>query len=391
MIKAHALYFTLVVSLIIALVSGALLLAAFYYGELHRQNLNTIRLINNLESGINLVLNSDEYNTPSTTQLDLFDKENDSLSISISPWGLFDKAEIISFKGKKNIPKSFLFGYKPTSTSPALYLPDYNRPLNICGNTELRGICYLPKSGVQRAYIGGKSYTGPQLVYGTIKTSANSLPSLNKDKLNAIENQLNTSTNSDSTFTINSGILEDTAFQYPIILKCNTHLLISNTCPLKNAIVIAPSITIESGFIGSVQLFAHDSITLEKKTTLEYPSSLVLLNSDTPARQIKIEDESNIQGVVLTVPNSNTKHQSLISIASNTLIVGQIYSSGYLDLKGEVHGNVYTNKFRLKTPASVYENHLLDAKIDSEKLPEYFVSTSLFETEDKKGIMSWVK
>lgn len=406
MIRAHALYFTLIISLIIALISGSLVLGAFYYRTLSLKHSSEDRLLRNLQSGITLLLGSEDAFSPNEIyQLDLFDEEKDSICLKLLPWGLFDVGIVKSYSGKTSFQKALMYGYRPKTDNIALYLQDLNRPLSLCGNTILKGTCYLPKAGVERAYIAGKSYTGTKLIYGDIHTSSNTLPELQKERLSILQNQLNNLKSSEATLTENSffedthiiqwssSTVSDTTLLGNIILFSNQHLFISASAQLENILVFAPSITIESNFIGRSQFFAEDSIRVEKEVTLNYPSSLGIIKTNASEKRpaITIDENSIIQGFIFSTQLNYDRSKTQISINKNVKVLGQLYTDGYLDLKGSIVGNAYVYKFSLKTPASVYENHLLDAEINIEALPEYFIGTSLFETENQKGVMAWLK
>ena len=60
-------------------------------------------------------------------------------------------------------------------------------------------------------------------------------------------------------------------------------------------------------------------------------------------------------------------------------------------MKGQVHGSLYTDKFLLSTPSSVYENHLLNATIDASALPASFVGVGLLNTNSEKKVVAWLE
>lgn len=406
MIRAHALYFTLFISLIIALISGSLVLGAFYYRTLSLKHASEDRLLRNLQSGIHLLLGSeDEYAYDEKYSIDLFGEEKDSIQLKILPWGLFDIGVVKSVSGKSFFQKAFLYGYKPTDSQIALYLQDLNRPLALCGNTQLKGTCYLPKAGVERAYIAGKSYIGSKLVYGEIKTSDSQLPELNKERLSQLESLFRQSNPSSDVKTENSFFepthfiewstpnLSDTVLSGNIIIYANQHVTITPSAKLTNIVVVAPSITIQSGFEGTSQFFATDSIRVENKVNLTYPSALGIIKKQASETRptITLGENSMLQGFIFTTQQEYDRSKTQISLNKDCYILGQVYTDGYLDLKGKIEGNAYVHKFSLKTPASIYENHLLDATINIEALPDYFISTALFATENQKGIMAWLK
>ena len=65
-----------------------------------------------------------------------------------------------------------------------MYLADQNKPLSLTGRTQITGNCYLPKAGVKRAYIEGKSFVGNKLINGTKYNSNKTLPPINKELIN---------------------------------------------------------------------------------------------------------------------------------------------------------------------------------------------------------------
>ena len=86
----------------------------------------------------------------------------------------------------------------------------------------------------------------------------------------------------------------------------------------------------------------------------------------------------------------NRKNQAIVSIGKETEITGQVYSSELLELKGGIIGGAFCKKLILKTPSSVYENHLMDAVINREELSENFVGVPLTETIKNQRIIKWL-
>ena len=89
-----------------------------------------------------------------------------------------------SLRGRQSFAKIGWLGMFPDEVDEAaLYLKDEKQVLSICGNTQIRGTAFLPKAGVQTAYINQKSYKGKQLIYGEQKQSQRVLPSVDKNWL----------------------------------------------------------------------------------------------------------------------------------------------------------------------------------------------------------------
>ncbi|WP_431244374.1 hypothetical protein ACQ9BO_08685 [Flavobacterium sp. P21] len=151
---------------------------------------------------------------------------------------------------------------------------------------------------------------------------------------------------------------------------------------LEDVILIAPKITFEEGFTGTIQAFATKGIELDEKVTLNYPSVVCVYNESTDESKIKIKKGCQIYGAVVLFGNTNELlNKNTIEIDEDGLLTGDLYCSGKLMLKSNVYGSVYTNRFFLKTEVSSYENMISNIEINSAKRPEYFISIPLFDTQ----------
>jgi hypothetical protein len=142
-----------------------------------------------------------------------------------------------------------------------------------------------------------------------------------------------------------------------------------------------------------MQLFVQDSILIEEGCQLNYPSVVALLGkgNTTVSRKIIIEKNVEIKGAVFLYNESfDRKNQAIVSIGKDVEITGQVYSSELLELKGKVFGGAFCNKLILKTPSSVYENHLMDAIINRNELSKHFVGVPLTETIENQRIIKWL-
>ena len=73
------------------------------------------------------------------------------------------------------------------------------------------------------------------------------------------------------------------------------------------------------------------------------------------------------------------------------MIKGQLFVNGTIDLKGSIHGNVTTKSFTLRTAASIYDNHLLNATIDATKLSTYYLNPLFFKGTKPNKIVKWLE
>ncbi len=409
-LKAHALFFTLIISLIIAMTCSAVIMLAYYHRSRVLQDRLQKRLCLNAESAIRLALATDQENGV----IDLYNEERDSVLIKRMPWGIFDVVSVDAFSQHHHFSKAVQYGFPPKSSDKtALYLADLNRPLSLCGKTTIKGDCYLPKAGAKRAYIEGKSYVGKQLLYGKQQDSKPELPPLNKTWLSSIKDGLNgnfpfptkpfnldaeeentkfSQSFLDTTCLIN-GISEIAdSISGNFIVHSSRPVFIDKQASLEHLIVFAPGIIVEDGFKGNLQLFATDSILIGKDVLLEYPSVAGLLKTTTTETQpfIRLGENSQLQGIAFTQQDAYDRMRTKLSIGSKAIVHGQVYTDGFLELKGSVYGKVECAKFTLRTPSSIYENHLLDAVIDQSKRSSKFVGSSLMASEQHKEIVQWL-
>jgi cytoskeletal protein CcmA (bactofilin family) len=409
MIKAGSLFYAIIISLIIAIVSSSLILFA-YLTKIQFENFEINQQLNlNADSGLNLLLSKQslvELNQQKT--IDLFNSGTDNVILNRKSWGAYEILIAKAVFKNTEVTRIALAGFYPDSAhSYSLYLSDEDKPLALCGNTLIKGRAYLPKAGVKRAYIEGQSFTGNTLIDGQIKQSEKILPKFNKDLVDNIKTVFlkKSITANDSIISIqrdlsgdtlinnfqnktlvliNSGLMRISAGTYSgnIVIISDKQITISSNAVLKDLMIFAPKIIIENEFRGNMQAFAYDSIIINKNVTLTYPSVLGLLKDDksTNTSAIILNENDSIAGNVFVYKNeADVLKQAGLIIREKAIVFGQVYSNGYVDIKGTIIGSLMCNKIILNTSSSVYENHLLNAVIDASKRSKYYVGINLVE------------
>ncbi len=420
MLRGGSLFYALAIAIIMGLVSASLLLSA-YYTRLHiLRDQSREEVIRNSKSGLELLLsekNAIEYDSPDET--DLFGDGRDSVRLESKSWGAFEIA--ISFAHNKSFQHKLIaaVGWQAdVNDQTALILADMDRPLSITGETKLAGDCYLPKAGIQRAYIEGQSYSGNKMVYGTIKNSDRFLPEYNKELVKRIgelfefqprqtdsaispeEVQLADSvTNSFSNKTLyvfspGTILIHSEIIKGHVCLISRSSIHIGKNSLLQNVLLIAPYIKIEDGAEGEFQAFARDSLIVGKNVHLHYPTVLgIIATEKSPAvAAIIVGEKSKIFGQLFAcrVETDFRKHV-LINTGKESIIYGEMYSSDLIDHKGIVYGFVACSKFELKTASAEYENHLMNAVIDRTKRSPWYIASALTRKKsDRKAIIQWL-
>jgi hypothetical protein len=420
-IKGSAMLYAISIAVLLSLLSSSLIgysyfsnLQFFYYNEVNQTQLNA-------QSGLNILLSgSDEVPLNSEKEIDLFNAGKDSVFLKRTAWGVFETATVRAHSKHSHTDLNVLIGTGvDTTEKKSLYLSDLDRPLAVCGNTLIKGIAYLPKSGVKNAYIEGESFTGKKIIDGITKTSSKSVPKFNEQLTKSLTELLNKNIpESDSVFNLANNEMPDSlknSFTDKTIFVTSTESIdirdqhysgnicfisdkgikIGKKAQLKDVIVIAPGIEVEEGFEGTIQAFASDSIKINKKVKLNYPSALGVLRTNRSKANvfISIKEDAEISGSVFAwqdPESSNVTNQVHIAIDKGVIVRGTVYSSVSADLKGTIYGSLTCAKIILTTPSSVYENHLLDATIDATKLSNYYAGMISESQKGGKKIVKWL-
>lgn len=419
MIKASSLFYAVVISIIIAIVSSSFILFAYLYRIESDQLGISERLQLNAESGLNLLLSQQSLLSLNDSKiLDLYGNNEDSVFLNRKPWGAFEvmiSRAVFHGQISERIAQA---GWVTDSLQQfSLYLADEGKPLAVCGNTAIRGNAYLPKSGVERAYIESQAYMGSKLIYGNIYKSKSEVPEFNSLLIKYIQTLLKDKTGSETDSLIqlqrplsndslgnsfkNSTVIlyskdvikmENSTFSGNIVIASDTLITVSETAVLNDIILIAPKIILQKEFKGQIQAFASDSILVEEHVFLRYPSVLGIVSTNAARNcAVVLDKRDTIVGSVFAhQPTVDSYKRAGIRLGEKSMVVGQVYSTGYAELKGAVYGGVMCSSFLLETPSSKYENHLLDAIIDQTGLPDYYTGVALLKQSAYKKVVKWV-
>ncbi|WP_299676104.1 hypothetical protein [uncultured Dokdonia sp.] len=415
-IRAGALQFAILVSVVIAAILSAFILISYsqlrFEKQLQRSS-NTIKLVHD---GISYAKQkSISYNDSIIIQLE--EEIAEEIILYKTHWGIFDK--VISIGKSKNFVSqniALLGGQLSKEQRPAIYLEDSNSPLVVVGDTRIQGNVVLPRQGVRPGNIAGNYYNGTSLVYGGIMQNASVKPQISEQKKDYIksllfgdfpqEDSLFIRTNTPritSTFKTNSKWLYrpdmieigSQEITNNIIIKSDSLIRVSAFAKAYNIILIAPYIEIEANVEGSFQAFASKGISVAENAKLSYPSALVLFEDEDENNRLKefqgiiLENGSSVFGSVIHLSiEKNTDQKPLITINEGALVRGEIYSDHIVQIEGEVTGSIYTHQFAIQKRGSIYKNHLFDAIIDSRNFPESFCGIETEQTQT--NVVQWV-
>lgn len=410
-LPARALFYAVIVSVFVAMLSAAILLSSYHQHLLLGYYQNQERLMDNCQSGVELLLGTSAPLIPAMT-LDLFQKHRDSVRLEQKAWGLLDVGMVKSWSGagmyEDSVVTTFLLG--KTTPNYALSLSEGTAPLYVCGNTRIVGKAFLPTEGVERGYfhvVQGKPYTGEKLIYGKKEIVRPTDMAVLKERFEDLEalKYKNATINLEADSVVQAfnqptlilgGDNFDTqnlTLKGNVMVIANNRIDVSPHSILEDVILLAPEIRIQSGFQGSLQAFAWDSLLVETGVFLDVPSVLSLLpysNKTTFSPELIVEEGVEMFGTILVPSFQYNSYKSKVTIAPMTTITGQVWVNGVLQHKGTVYGSVFCDEFLLKTPAGVYENYLLDAVIDRTLLPTYYLTPSVLGEQENKHILKYL-
>ena len=415
MFRSGAMLYAVFICFLISLLFSGLILFGYLNGkEIININQNLL-LIKNVESFFNSQ-NLSDLNLNDSTEIDLYSDETAIVNVKAKQWGLFDIIECRSERKKSKYVKTALVGSEfDFSNEQVLYLCDGRQALSISGKTVIKGNCSLPERGIKTNFIEGTGFTGDKKVEGVISNSKAFLPEINSQELQkriSILDEYAGLINIDNFYNYNPGDsiinsfnnlplvvhssekmkADELYIKGNVIITSDVEVFIGKDTEISDAVIFAPSITVESGFKGTLQLLAIDSVDIQSNCILYFPSVISIYSSKNEELKslIKVGDKSVFCGTIL---NFNAKHnfksQSLVSIGSEAKVYGEVYCSDAIEVKGEFYGSMYCRTLVYISKTGRYENQLLNATLDFYKLPEYFVGIDLFENGNKK-VIKWL-
>jgi len=418
MIRSSALYISLIVSILIVLVCGSMLMIGYIYKMQERKQQHALTLSSNVASGAEIVL-LESFTAGRTEKVCLFGTDQDSVLLSKKLWGIYESATVKTWIGNDTLKRAMMIGTCLNDTLQVLYLSDEDRPMSISGKSLIKGTAYLPKAGIRAAYVESSGYNDRTLVYGKIKDSGRKLPDpdpvlmknlqvLLEDNSEHGSQQLPTAdpipdTVNNSFFNpvrrIRSGKkvinLSGVSITGNVVISSDSLIIVPADAVLNQVILIAPQVRIESRFRGNLQVIASDSVTVQDSVQLDYPSALMVLKNDTASFQAKIAIGKDVifSGQLFAWEIERSVLMPTISIGEHSLVRGEVWSQGYVALSksSEVYGSVSAIRLMARVSSAIYENYLIDVKLDKTRLSRYYLSSRLINQPKKRGgLLCWL-
>lgn len=415
-LSAGTLLSTLILALILFTSCSILLLGSYYFKYQVIKDIIGEKLDENMKAAITLALNDNQlYKEPYRDSALLFGNPEDLAYYKKTLWGLFPLASIRVISKQREKEKAFLYGASDHHLKNAtLYLADHNRPLSLVGNTYIEGTAFLPKSGIRSGFFDQKGFSRKKLIEGIIDSSKTTLPEVNPvfaeqfkifpklisdtiQSLPLFEDKINSFLNPSIIYKANAwGVLNNRKLAGNIIVVSDSILEAGPTSKLENIIMVAPYICFKEGFEGCVQAIALDSITIEKKCRLKYPSAIIGIGRDNltgnTGSTLNICKESIVEGVVMSITGKGKNNiKPVINIKKEGIIKGLVFTTGNTYLSGTVKGAIYTDFFFEQRGPMSMENMLTDATIIKSNWYLWGNYFSLFNDAARQKVIKWLE
>ncbi|MCT4647107.1 MAG: hypothetical protein N4A74_19115 [Carboxylicivirga sp.] len=405
-LTAGVLPLTIALSLIMAVICSVMILLMYFNNLMWLNYKQSDEIYNHLESGIELIKSTSIGDFPinKNVKLDLLNDQLFTTIINRRKWGFFDWYKV-SVQNQNIVRQVNFFGgiATPYYKDVGLYLSNIDGlPLTMIGTAKVNGNACLPSQGVKAGYLNYKSFLGAKLINGKWKKSDKKVPEINEDCRrefrNLMSNDLKLTTRyrsdvdcrniynsfEDSTlcFFVEEAVTLTQKIQGNVIICSKTVIEISNSCVTDNIIVCAPLVKVRSGFKGSLQIFASESIVIEEHVKLEYPTMLIC--DDKSHSHITIENNCTIEGGLFLISQESGDSELKGKIETNhSLIKGLVYSQGSIVLQGKVLGQVISNRLiHYGRNGKMYKNYLVDGIIDYHSNKNHYLYPHVFSNDN---------
>lgn len=406
-VSGAALQLVIAVALIITVISGCLILLTYYSTGRYLKYNRAEKMQLHLENAITLSL-SKTFNIQDTILTgNIFGA--DSVQFKQEDWGIFKLMNIAVTHQTDTLSKTYLIGRTLKSINEVLFVVDEDRPLSISGDSKVTGDAYLPKAGIRSAYVEGKYYDkNKPLIYGKQLTSERKLPALNnyenlfksiaqlKNKgSNKLSEKLNQSFFNEAKVVSDKVIKIENAYTGKIIFIADSLITVSENASLENVILYAPVVQFLKGNKSTVQVFARDSVILEEGVKLSYPSAICMFREAAKKDEfskIILTANTNFEGIIIARGADSNYLKYILQTAKNCSLKGWIDIDGTFNYTSPAayDATIYAKRMVCQLKGLLYENYLIDLKLNAKERPVSFLTTNILNTNGNKQVLKWL-
>lgn len=328
------------------------------------------------------------------------DSEQSSLKLTRRNWGLYEIVSVETYD--KKLQRQCIMGYNVDTTSvAALYMCDNNQALTLTGNSNLKGLAYLPASGVLYDQIASSFYSGRNLDHACMRRSSTDLPICDTPMLSELlelknsrqvktlnETSLKVSFKEDTHY-IKTDEIYGGSIKGNVIVYSDDCIDLYSTTYVEDALLFAPKIKIHDGFRGSLQIISSDSVIIGSDVVLNYPSGIFFPEGKSES-YIEIGIKSQLNGYVVFCQKEKSDEEKFSPHYfqnDSTRVRGLVWIDGVSQIHGSISGSLYCTNLNYYTPEGFYQNVLHNAKIYGTNAMAYPL---WLKSDNKKKMIKWV-
>jgi hypothetical protein len=327
--------------------------------------------------------------------------------------GLHDILKITGRKGNRKDSVCFSIGWAPDTSFTTFYMANHFRPLVLVGNSEIEGKVKVPMGYVQKGNIKGVFHYANIPDQNETDTSQNTLPFWHEyvDRIERYYTKLdsglltsekfpeqdapivNSFGNPTDYYSSNDELHIRHLLSGNIVIYSSDTIFLQKDAELSGPVLSAPNVVIEQGFRGAVQIIASNSITIEQNVRLDYPSELVLHNSDTG--KILIDSNFSISGNIICYDTSSTLDffdKKKISIMKNATVKGILKIDGKATFKENINifGLCHLEGAEFPSGINTFENHLYDFNVKNIDTAQIGILHTIPFGHSRTEFMEWL-
>lgn len=290
--------------------------------------------------------------------------------VGAEPWGLYEAVRVRT--ADSLITTCRLYGAEPDVLN-TLFYADNRSAVTLAGQTRLHGTLHLPQNGLIYGRVGSDFYRGPEIPRAAIQRSDAGLPQPDRAVLrriaallarppqspDALPDSLSLSFRCDSAavFSLGNAEVGDCSLRGRIALYAD-ELRIDSTCCMEHPLVCARKITVGRGARITAQLFACDTLVVEPRAVLEYPSGIYA------GQYAEVGDRAEVNGYVVVRDTVRSKKVSASYCQSRTARVrGLVWIDGVAQVQGIVAGRAMVRQAVWFSPQGYYKDMLYDVTL----------------------------
>ena len=179
----------------------------------------------------------------------------------------------------------------------------------------------------------------------------------------------------------------------PVFLQADSLILVGKDAYLDGAVLQAPQIEIDTGFIGRLQAMVDWELVVGTEVDLRYPSVLALnytsQNINTPRPRVRIGKGSHIEGFILGLNPHDNDHHPMLSL-DEAGFSGRIVWQGGVEANGKMEGSLYCDNFFYRGKGGqFYFNYLVNFIVDGTSRSNHWVEPMCWPNGEQK-VVQWL-